>query len=151
MILLITFLHTSSSFCAYFHCPPYQIRSLVNYKKYAPAAPSSATKPPSYRPTTIAAALVLCCAGALREDDAAAAVGVTLTDDAEDCAGVVVGSATPLGQCQWSPWGSQVDAVASCSSSSEWLWVALAVGAAVVCAGGVVGATTPEGQSLHGY
>lgn len=61
------------------------------------------------------------CGGAEVEPEAAAAL-----PDLEVVveAGGVAGSATPLGQCQWSPWGEQVEAAA----------------------GGVVGLDTPLGQ-----
>ena len=90
----------------------------------------------------------------------------------------MVGSATPEGQCQWSPWGSQVLAVASwswSSSSSSWLWVDVEGATVTVAAmvevtledlvssaassaewlascsgvGGVVGSGTPSGQCLE--
>lgn len=52
------------------------------------------------------------------------------------CAGGVAGLDTPDGQCQWSPWGSQLPVGTGWPSPDE-----------VVCwAGGVVGLGTPEGQ-----
>lgn len=62
------------------------------------------------------------CWGAWLADDAADAAPevapevVVVPETA--AAGGAVGSATPEGQCQWSPWGSHVLAVATWSSSS---------------------------------
>jgi hypothetical protein len=76
--------------------------------------------------------------------------------EAAAAAGRVEGCATPLGQCQWSPWGSQVEAVAAWS----WSWSSssscdcedvMADAADPVFdarAGGVVGSGTPAGQCL---
>jgi hypothetical protein len=93
----------------------------------------------------MAAALAVCSAAALEEPEAAAAVSlaVTLAEPETVAVGAAVGSATPEGQCQWSPWGSQVLEVASwswSSSSSSWLWVD--VGAEVTVAEGAT--TTVE-------
>jgi hypothetical protein len=69
-------------------------------------------------------------------------------------AGGVVGSATPEGQCQWSPWGSHDVAVASVVVALAEFAVDgadVAVAEAPVSAdsaGGVVGSATPDGQCL---
>lgn len=85
------------------------------YKNKAPTAPSTiATTPRDPAPT--AAAPVNCDGDGLAAPDAAAPLEVEASEEPEVCAGAVVGSATPDGQCQWSPCGSQVAAV------TAWEW-----------------------------
>ena len=67
--------------------------------------------------------------------------------------GGVVGSATPDGQCQWSPWGSHVDGLvlaAFADSAVETAFEAVAEADGFPgSAGGVVGSGTPDGQCLE--
>jgi hypothetical protein len=87
------------------------------YKIQAPTAPTTARTAPD---PTLAPAAGDCVA-----DEAAEAFAATPLPDRDavlEGAGLVDGSATPLGQCQWLPWGSHVEAVTawSWSSSSSW-------------------------------
>jgi len=71
------------------------------HRKYAPTAPTTASAAPD--PT-------LPAAPGNWDADAEAFVAVPLGARVvvTEGVGLVVGSDTPLGQCQWSPWGSQV-------------------------------------------
>ena len=80
---------------------------------------TAATAP--WRVTPLAAAAAAdWVSAALEAEDEPEGVAVAAAEP-EDWAGAVVGSATPDGQCQWSPWGWQVEAVTAWSwSSSSW-------------------------------
>jgi hypothetical protein len=99
----------------------YTLRNIYNEQIYSPRrlfpslyhslytkakAPRRAAKTPPFTVTT-AAALAVCSAGV---DDAGVEELVVAASEPPVvvAAGAVVGSATPDGQCQWSPCGSQV-------------------------------------------
>jgi hypothetical protein len=86
----------------------------IVYKIHAPTAPTAASTAPD--PTLAPAA------GDGVADGAAEAFAATPLPDRDavpEGAGLVDGSATPLGQCQWLPWGSHVVPVAAWSWSSS--------------------------------
>jgi len=100
----------------FFPLPYFLTTDNSSFHKTHAATPSKATTLPA--PPIAAAALPVCCAttALLEATDAVASLRVTLavpeTALEGGAAGAVVGSATPAGQCQWSPWGSHVVAVA---------------------------------------
>jgi len=94
------------------------------YKIQAPTAPRIARAPVA----ALAATPVACGVEGDAEAPAAEPLAPVVEAEAEaaTAAGGVVGSATPDGQCQWSPWGEQVDPPEAAwswswsSSSSSW-------------------------------
>jgi hypothetical protein len=123
------------------------------HNNQAPTAPTTASAPdPAFAAIPVAVAAEAAALVAL----APVPLVVAAEAEAAAAAGRVEGCATPLGQCQWSPWGSQVEAVAawswSWSSSSSCECEDVMADAADPVfdarAGGVVGSGTPAGQCL---
>lgn len=93
--------------------PTFAIRSV--YKIQAPTAPRIARAPVA----SLAAAPVDCGVEGAAEAPAAEPLALVVEAEAEaaTAAGGVVGSATPAGQCQWSPCGEHVD-----PPEAAWSW-----------------------------
>jgi hypothetical protein len=112
-----TGIHTSPITSKWNSCTsfPYFLNHLA-HKIQAPKAPATtnAAPDPTFEPAP--------AAGDAVADGPGVAFAATLLPARKlvaEAAGLVAGSATPLGQCQWLPWGSHVDAVTACSWSSS--------------------------------